>query len=270
VPLLASHATGPLAYALPAYANVETRVIRIGSSGRRDGLEAPEDQAPQHLASLREPLTSTVAERLRDQIIRGEIPEGAQLRQHAIAAQFRVSRIPVREALRQLDAEGLINIIPNRGAIVPALSPKDVEELFTIRTLLEPEVLKLSIPHLTPGDFAHAEALLNQYVDELETKDQVPAWGRLNWQFHSTLYSRANRPHLMSSIRNVNNRVERYSCLQLDFGERMKRVNQEHAKILELCRKRETSAACTLLRQHIQHAGLSLRQALEDRCSCSI
>ena len=138
----------------------------------------------------RQSLTSAVADKLRDQIIRGVIPEGAQLRQDAIANQFKVSRIPVREALRQLDAEGLITILPNRGAIVPALSPEDIEELFSIRALLEPEVLKLSIPHLTEEDFSRADAVLRQYVKELRRDDHVSAWGRLNWEFHSILYSR--------------------------------------------------------------------------------
>src|SRR6266566_6571488 len=121
----------------------------------------------------RQSLTSAVADKLRDQIIRGEIPEGAQLRQDAIATQFQVSRIPVREALRQLDAEGLIAIVPNRGAIVPTLSPDDIEELFSIRALLEPEVLKLSIPHLTQEDFAEAQAILRTYVRELRRDDHV-------------------------------------------------------------------------------------------------
>src|ERR1700746_266334 len=115
----------------------------------------------------RQSLTSAVADKLRDQIIRGEIPEGAQLRQDAIATQYGVSRIPVREALRQLDAEGLIAIVPNRGAIVPALSPDDIGELFSIRALLEPEVLKLSIPHLTEDDFGEADKVLRKYVSEL-------------------------------------------------------------------------------------------------------
>src|SRR6202789_1937222 len=114
-------------------------------------------------AMPRQSLTSAVADKLRDQIIRGEIPEGAQLRQDAIATQSQVSRIPVREALRQLDAEGLIAIVPNRGAVVPALSADDVEELFSIRALLEPEVLKLSIPRFTEDDFAEAGAGLREY-----------------------------------------------------------------------------------------------------------
>ena len=120
----------------------------------------------------RQSLTSAVADKLRDQIIRGEIAEGTQLRQDAIATQYRISRIPVREALRQLDAEGLITIVPNRGAVVPALSPDDIEELFSIRALIEPEILKRSIPHLTEGDFSEAERVLRTYVSELRRDDR--------------------------------------------------------------------------------------------------
>ena len=213
----------------------------------------------------RQSLTSAVADKLRDQIIRGEIPEGAQLRQDAIATQYQVSRIPVREALRQLDAEGLIAIVPNRGAIVPALSPDDVEELFSIRALLEPEVLKLSIPHLTEQDFSEAAAILRKYVSELRRDDHVSAWGRLNWQFHSILYSRAILPRFMAVIRNVNNSGERYTRLQLYLTHGIKRANEEHHTILELCRKRDVPAACTLLRDHILHAGQSLKEVLQQR-----
>src|ERR1700681_3015295 len=124
----------------------------------------------------RQSLTSAVADKLREQIIRGEIPEGSQLRQDVIAAKYHVSRIPVREALRQLDAEGLITIVPNRGAVIPELSPDDIEELFAIRALLEPEVLKLSIPHLLQEDFSEAEAVLHKYVSELCRQDHLSAW----------------------------------------------------------------------------------------------
>jgi DNA-binding GntR family transcriptional regulator len=215
-------------------------------------------------AIRRQSLTSAVADKLRDQIIRGEIPEGAQLRQDVIAGQYHVSRIPVREALRQLDAEGLITIVPNRGAIVPQLSPDDVEELFSIRALLEPEVLKLSIPRLTRTDLDEAEALLNEYVKELRREEHISEWGRLNWQFHSILYSRATRPHFMSIIRNVNHNGERYTRLQLYLTHGMKRANEEHHELLRLSRNREVAAACKLLRQHILYAGQSLKQVLQE------
>jgi DNA-binding GntR family transcriptional regulator len=213
----------------------------------------------------RQSLTSAVADKLRDEIIRGEIPEGAQLRQDAIASQYHVSRIPVREALRQLDAEGLIAIVPNRGAIVPALSPNDIEELFSIRALLEPEVLKRSIPHLTENDFSEAEAVLRRYVSELRRDDHMSSWGRLNWQFHSILYSRADQPRFMAVIRNVNNSGERYTRLQLYLTHGMKRANEEHHQMLELCRQRDVTAACKLVRLHIQNAGESLKQALTQK-----
>ena len=213
----------------------------------------------------RQSLTSAVADKLRDQIIRGEIPEGAQLRQDAIATQYQVSRIPVREALRQLDAEGLIAIVPNRGAVVPALSPDDIGELFSIRALLEPEVLKLSMPRLTEEDFAEAEAVLVEYVSELKREDHLSAWGRLNWQFHSILYSRADQPRFMAIIRNVNNSGERYTRLQLYLTRGMKRANEEHHQILNLCRQRDATGACKLLRQHIQYAGESLKKVLEEK-----
>ncbi len=213
----------------------------------------------------RQSLTSAVADKLRDQIIRGEIPEGAQLRQDAIATQYQVSRIPVREALRQLDAEGLIAIVPNRGAVVPALSPDDIGELFSIRALLEPEVLKLSMPRLTEEDFAEAEALLVEYASELKREDHLSAWGRLNWQFHSIFYSRADQPRFMAIIRNVNNSGERYTRLQLYLTHGMKRANEEHHQILNLCRQRDATGACKLLRQHIRYAGESLKKVLEEK-----
>ncbi|MBV9265138.1 MAG: GntR family transcriptional regulator [Acidobacteriaceae bacterium] len=213
----------------------------------------------------RQSLTSAVADKLRDQIIRGEIAEGTLLRQDLIASQYQVSRIPVREALRQLDAEGLVAILPNRGAIVPELSPADVEELFRIRALLEPEVLKSSIPQLTEDDLTEAASILRKFATDLRLEKHVSAWGRLNWQFHSKLYSRANRPHFLNIIQNINNKGERYTRLQLFLTHGMKRANREHAELLDLCRKRDTAAACKLLRQHIQYAGQSLKESLQER-----
>jgi DNA-binding GntR family transcriptional regulator len=245
---------------------LDTDFGRIKNFSSKDSHSMNLGAAPHPDSAItRQSLTSAVADRLRDQIIRGEISEGSQLRQDAIATQYQVSRIPVREALRQLDAEGLITIVPNRGAVVPALSPEDVEELFAIRALLEPEVLKLSVPHLTEEDFSKATAILDQYVRELRHDDHVSAWGRLNWEFHSTLYSRANQPRFMAIIRNMNNSGERYTRLQLYLTHGIKRANEEHHQLLQLCRNQDIPSACKLLREHIQHAGHSLKEALHAR-----
>jgi DNA-binding GntR family transcriptional regulator len=125
--------------------------------------------------------------------------------------------------------------------------------------------LKLSVPHLTNEEFVEAEAVLREYVSELQRDDHVSAWGRLNWQFHSILYSRANQPRFMAIIRNVNNSGERYTRLQLYLTHGMKRANEEHHQILEFCRQHDVTQACKLLRQHIQYAGESLKKVLEEK-----
>jgi DNA-binding GntR family transcriptional regulator len=102
-----------------------------------------------HLGIHRQSLPSAIADRLRDKILRGHFRAGEQLRQQAIAAEFEVSRIPVREAFRQLEAEGLITINDHRGAVVSALSPDEIQELFDIRAALECAALRQAVPRLT-------------------------------------------------------------------------------------------------------------------------
>lgn len=213
----------------------------------------------------RQSLTSAVADKLRDKIVRGEIPEGEQLRQDAIAQEFNVSRIPVREALRQLEAEGLITIILHRGAVVSALSPTEIEEIFEMRALLEAEVLRVSIANLTEHHFRSAEQILQRYEQALWTEEDIADWGRLNWEFHSTLYAGAERPQFMSVIRTLNYQCERYIRLQLYLTRAMDRAKEEHRKLLDLCRDRKVEEAVDLLRRHIRFAGASLHDFVQER-----
>ncbi|MGH9416650.1 MAG: GntR family transcriptional regulator [Terriglobales bacterium] len=218
----------------------------------------------------RQSLASAVVDKLRDQIILGELTEGAQLRQDVIAAEFQVSRIPVREAFRQLLAEGLIDINPNRGAVVSVLEPAEIEELFQIRAVLEPEVLRASIPHLTESDLAEAAAVERRFRDDLQRSEDVGAWGRLNTQFHAALYAGARMPQFRFLLRTVNNNSERYTRLQLYLTHRHERAVAEHDLILEHCRAGDADAACALLREHVLNAGRSLRTLLETRRTAQI
>ncbi|HMX30225.1 MAG TPA: GntR family transcriptional regulator, partial [Blastocatellia bacterium] len=153
----------------------------------------------------RQTLTSAVADQLRDKILRGEFRAGEQLRQHAIAAEFDVSRIPLREAFRQLEAEGLIEIIDHRGAVVSALSPEEIEELFDIRAALESVTLRQAVPRLTEDDLQRAEQALADYEQALNDEADFEVWGELHWRFHSTLYAAANRSRSLSLIQTINN-----------------------------------------------------------------
>ncbi|MGH9487286.1 MAG: GntR family transcriptional regulator [Terriglobales bacterium] len=213
----------------------------------------------------RQSLASAVAEKLRDKIILGELAEGAQLRQDMIAAELQVSRIPVREAFRELLAEGLISITPNRGAVVSALEPAEVEELFQMRAVLEPEVLRASIPRLREAHLAAAAAIHERFRSELLRTEAVSAWGRLNSQFHAALYAGAALPQFQAVLRTINNNGDRYTRLQLFLTAGHERAVEEHQRLLELCRARDADAACELLVRHVRHAGASLRQLLEAR-----
>ncbi|MGH7460513.1 MAG: GntR family transcriptional regulator, partial [Longimicrobiales bacterium] len=103
------------------------------------------------------------AEALREKILHGDYAEGAPLRQDALAAELGVSRIPVREALRQLEVEGLVTFSPHVGAIVSTLSLDEISELFELRAVLETELLKRALPKLTPEILDRADAVLDAY-----------------------------------------------------------------------------------------------------------
>jgi DNA-binding GntR family transcriptional regulator len=190
---------------------------------------------------------------LRRRIIEGRYAAGEQLRQDALAAEFGISRIPIREALVQLEAEGLVKIHPHRGAVVTDLSSTDIAELFELRHLLEPHLLRLSVPHLTEADFTALDAILASYAAELAA-DQVATWGTRNTAFHAGLYSRAGRPRIEAQVQQLLQSSDRYARLQLRLTDGRARADREHRQILELCRARDADRACALLADHIAHA----------------
>ena len=214
----------------------------------------------------RQTLTTAVADRLRDMILRGEFREGEQLRQHAIAEEFAVSRIPLREAFRQLEAEGLIKIIDHRGAVVSALSPEEIEELFEIRAALESVTLRQAVPRLTEEDLERAEKSLEAYEQALSDESDFDVWGELHWRYHSTLYAAANRTRSLSLIQTINNNADRYIRLHILFSRDAHRhAKDEHRAILELCRQRDAEAASQLLERHITKAGRDMKEFIKQQ-----
>ncbi|HXP73483.1 MAG TPA: GntR family transcriptional regulator [Stellaceae bacterium] len=198
--------------------------------------------------------TQHVVNQLREMILCGDLEEGEQLRQDMLATALHVSRIPVREALRQLEAEGLVTFFPNRGAIVSELSLDDIREVFDARALLECDMLGRAIPKLTTEDFDRAEEVLASF-DDAFAKGDVRVWGQLNWRFHSILYAPASRPRTMAMIQNLSFNVDRYLRLHLKLTRAIGRARTDHRRILDYCRKRKIEAACDYLRKHILDAG---------------
>lgn len=208
-------------------------------------------------------ISASVAEELRRRIVDGEFQAGFQLRQEALAVEFGVSRIPVREALMQLEAEGLVKIHPHRGAIVSALSPEEVEELFELRALLEPRLLKASAPHLTEADYQRLKGVLQEYSSELHAM-HVSRWGELNREFHLVLYQHAGQPRSLAIVANLLQECDRHTRLQLALTDGRARAEAEHDELLRLCMDGEIGAACRLLKTHIEGAGASLLKYIHE------
>src|SRR5689334_1452859 len=131
------------------------------------------------VALERKTVAEAAAQELRSRILSGVLPGGSQLRQEVLAAELGVSRIPLREAFRLLVGEGLVTIVPHRGAVVSVLSPEEIGELFDLRALIEPELIRHAIPNMTEEDLRNAEDTLAGYKSAFEQRD-VESWGSLN------------------------------------------------------------------------------------------
>jgi DNA-binding GntR family transcriptional regulator len=190
----------------------------------------------------RKTVAEAAAEELRMRILSGALQEGAQLRQEILAAELGVSRIPLREALRLLEGEGLVTIVPHRGAVVSVLSPDEIGELFDLRLLIEPDLIRRAVPHMGPDDLREAEATLAGYKAALEQRD-VGAWGRLNTRFHLALYRPARRPRSFALAQTLLDQTDRYTRMQLLLTEGQLRAQQEHEGLLTACRRGEFERA---------------------------
>ncbi|KMO16066.1 GntR family transcriptional regulator [Methylobacterium platani JCM 14648] len=198
-----------------------------------------------------------MADALRQRILSGALAPGLQLRQDALAEEFGISRIPIREALLQLEAGGLVKIVPHRGAVVSGLSVEEIEDIFQLRVSLEPQLLILSARHLTPDDFSELRALRDEYGAALKA-GRIELWGELNRRFHLGLLRHAGRPRSLAIIAGLLQDCDRPTRLQLSVTGDVARADMEHTTILDLCEAGEVAAAANLLRIHVEHAGRSL------------
>lgn len=210
----------------------------------------------------RQTLTSMTVDAIRERILRGRYLEGEPLRQDAIGTELGVSRIPVREALRQLEAEGLVTFNPHRGAVVSVLSLKQIGELFELRAEIEGDLIRRAVPDMTAEDFARADEILDAYELALHG-GQVSVYGALNWQFHSTLYAPADRQLTMSIVSKLHHHSDRYLRMQLALTHGETRARHEHRAIAAAARKRDGAKAMRLMRDHILGAGRTLVTFLE-------
>lgn len=209
-------------------------------------------------------LSSAIVDRLRQDILDGSYPAGSQLRQDALAQAYQVSRIPVREALFQLEAEGFVRIVPHKGAIVSGLSLDEINDVFELRELLEPRLLASSVPSLTAEDFAAVAGMEAAFEGAMQAGD-VGRWGVLNADFHMALYARATQPRTLAIVSGLLQTSDRYTRLQLQRSSSIERAQAEHNELIRLCRAGALDEASRLLVDHIELVRRDLVAFLEER-----
>lgn len=210
-------------------------------------------------------MASAAAEEVRRRILDETYAPGVQLKQDILARELGMSRIPVREAFLILEKEGLIKVFPHRGAIVAALTFDEIDELFTMRILLEPHLLERSAPKLTAGDFEGLWAIQDDYREALSGGD-IAEWNDLNKQFHMMLYRHAGSPRIAETVQNLLIECDIHTRMQLVSieGDRERAV-AEHGSLLRLCEAGQFAAATDLLRAHLDYIRTGLLSLLRER-----
>ena len=191
-----------------------------------------------------------IVDAVRAEIAEGRLRPGSALRQEELAKRFGVSRIPVREALRQLEAEGVVTVRANRGAFVRSFTAAELREIYDLRIMLECDLLQRAIPVMTDDDLARIEAAL-----EAGGVARLGGWRRkLDRRFHQALYRPAGRPLQLEMVMKLRDSIAHYAPAE----EHMHRLTgdwmDDHRKIAAACARLAVDEAVRLLRHHLEVA----------------
>jgi DNA-binding GntR family transcriptional regulator len=199
-------------------------------------------------------LSERVTTLVREAILQAEFRPGERINQDELAARFGISRMPIRDAVMRLAAEGLVEVLPHRGAFVTSLSPQSVRDIFGVRLLLEPEVVRQAARALPDAVIGELEAKLETTVADLRAGEYAGFFAN-DVEFHETLVTFASNKVLSAALQGINNRVillRRYASQKP--GSHMVESLGEHGRILVAIRARDPEAAADLMCQHIRNS----------------
>ncbi len=202
-----------------------------------------------------------IAAALRAELMAGSLRPGDELPQAALAERFGVSRIPVRDALRILAGEGLVEIEANRGARAISLTPDEVRELYDLRILLECDALRRAAPLLTPPLLADIERIRRK--SDLDAVG--PDWAEGDWEFHRALYLPAARPRHLALIESLRRTCRLFVAAHATMPAKRPRWLAEHREIVAHLRRGEAEQAVDMLRDHLEAAATHLLRQMPAR-----
>ncbi|MBQ7841759.1 MAG: GntR family transcriptional regulator [Lachnospiraceae bacterium] len=198
-------------------------------------------------------LRGKVFHRLREDILAGKYKEHEELREMAISEEMGVSRTPVREALRQLELEGLVTIIPNKGAYVTGITRKDVEDIYAIRALLEGLCAKWATLHISQQQLERLEEVI--FLSEFHaSKNHAKQLTELDDQFHDILYEACNSKMLEHQLKDFHEYVRRVRKTTFSDNTRSLESVKEHRQIMEAIREKDGDRAEQLATLHMKNA----------------
>jgi DNA-binding GntR family transcriptional regulator len=200
----------------------------------------------------RQVLHQEVATRLRQRIVEGQIAPGAKLNERELSEQLRVSRTPLREAIKMLAAEGLVELLPNRGAVAASLGEQDVADTFEVIAGLEGQSGELAAQRITDAELAEIRALHYEMLAAFTRRD-LPTYYRLNAQIHALINAAARNPVLTQTWRNVNARLQALRFRSNFDQAKWQRAVKEHERMIELLAAHDGPALRALLVEHLQN-----------------
>jgi DNA-binding GntR family transcriptional regulator len=205
---------------------------------------------------------SELVEYLRDEIICGDLVPGQHLRLEEIANRFDVSTMPVREALRDLEAEGIVTIFPHRGAVVTQLSAEDLQDIYEIRATLEEMATRLAVPLITDKTLYE----LNNVVEQMN--NHIGEWVtlvKLNQLFHNTLYAASGRKHLCELTNMLRYRTQHYLHAFITYLGGMPRAQEEHRSILRAIELGQAEQAAKSVHEHVKEVGDAIVEYIRQK-----
>ncbi|MGB9804170.1 GntR family transcriptional regulator [Desulfofundulus sp.] len=208
------------------------------------------------------PLRELVFESLREAIIQGRLKPGERLMEIQLAEEMGVSRTPVREAIRKLELEGFVVMVPRKGAYVAGISVKDIVDVFEVRAALEALAAGLAAERITDEELEELErALVKTY--EVSSQD-LDALVETDTRFHELIYKASRNERLIQIITNLADQIQRFRATSLAQPGRTKHALEEHKQIVEAISERNVELAQILAREHIENAEQSLLNALGE------
>ena len=199
----------------------------------------------------RKTITDYLATALRTAIYDGQFADNEELNQVELAEFFGVSRVPIREALRQLQAEGLVTAIAHHRTVVTGMNLAQILEAVEMRAVLEGHLLRKAGKRLEKADIDRLRKICEE-TDQI--KDYGSRWVVKNWEFHRALYGRSDSPATIEAVERIQLNVERYARRTGSVG-RLRQAAAEHRQILAAVERRDFAKASALLEAHILHTG---------------